>query len=213
MLNARKTTRITPYATSPTVVPPRRAVQVSPLPARSLAPKPSTQFPQRFEKITVEQVGAEKHHYLTEDGRKILDVSGGAAVSCFGPGCNDRIADAIFKAYKHFGGYSCSFSFTNSFTQAFIDALVQSAGGYMEAALLYGSGESLSGRANVYFLILLKALTLSRPQQNYSSSTTQKTINHNGRFSLRASSPTTERHLQRFHGDLIGQEEIHSRMS
>ncbi|KAL5375836.1 hypothetical protein DPSP01_010941 [Paraphaeosphaeria sporulosa] len=140
MLNAKKATRVTPHVRSPTAVPPSRAVQASALPARSLSPKPSTQCPRSFRNLTVEQIGAEKHYYLTEDGRRILDASGGAAVSCFGPGPNDRIADAVNRAYRQFGGYSCSLSFTNGSTRAFVDALVESTGGHMEAALLYGSG-------------------------------------------------------------------------
>jgi hypothetical protein len=65
-------------------------------------------------------------------------------VSCFGPGYNERIADAVNKAHLKYGGYSCSASFTNRATQDFIDALVESTEGHMESALLYGSGESLS---------------------------------------------------------------------
>ncbi|KAL5396290.1 hypothetical protein PMIN06_006190 [Paraphaeosphaeria minitans] len=147
MLNARKTPRATPHARSPTAVPPSRAVQTNILTANSLSPKPSTQCPRSFRNITVEQVGAEKHYYLVEGGRRILDASGGAAVSCFGPGPNDRIADAVYRAYRQFGSYSCSLSFTNGSTTAFVDALVETAGGYMEAALLYGSGSDATEAA------------------------------------------------------------------
>jgi acetylornithine/succinyldiaminopimelate/putrescine aminotransferase len=144
MINARRSTRIVAQVTSPTAVPVSRAHQGSTSSASSLTPKSSTEFPRSWEKCTVAQVGAEGHYYLVEDGRRILDVSGGAAVSCFGPGYNERIADAVNKAHLKYGGYSCSASFTNRATQDFIDALVESTEGHMESALLYGSGESLS---------------------------------------------------------------------
>lgn len=74
-------------------------------------------------------------------------------MSCFGPGPNKRIGDAIQRTYEQYGGYSCLLSFNNGPTRAFIDALVESAGDdVMEAALLYGSGESVSGLANFHLL-------------------------------------------------------------
>jgi adenosylmethionine-8-amino-7-oxononanoate aminotransferase len=145
MTSARRSTRVLPHVASPIAVPVNRVHQGSTSSASSLTPRSSTEFPRSWEKRTVEQVGAEGHYYLIDDGRKILDVSGGAAVSCFGPGYNERIADAMNKAFVRFGGYSCSSSFTNRATQNFIDALVESTEGHMESALLYGSGESLSG--------------------------------------------------------------------
>lgn len=142
MLNTRKTTRITAHTASPIPIAENWVPQATTLSGQSVGRNPD-QFPRSFQKLTVEEEGAAGHDYLVEGGRKILDVSGGAAVSILGPGPNERIWDAISKAYARYGGYSCAYSFTNGPTRDFIDALLRTTGGHMETAILYLSGQYL----------------------------------------------------------------------
>lgn len=89
--------------------------------------------------------------YLTlENGQKILDATGGAAVSAIGHG-NKRVKNAIVAqfdevAYAH-PGY-----FQNKASLHLAEFLVQSTGGEMSRACLVGSG-TLSSELN-HFLNL-----------------------------------------------------------
>ncbi|PHH91783.1 hypothetical protein CDD83_10351 [Cordyceps sp. RAO-2017] len=79
-------------------------------------------------------------HLTLEDGRKILDSTGGAAVSSIGHG-NERVRAAIVKQLDAFT-YAHPGYFQNRVSHDLADILVQSTGGRLARACLLGSGMS-----------------------------------------------------------------------
>lgn len=81
-----------------------------------------------------------KGKYLyTKDGRKILDASGGAAVSCLGHG-NTRITKKIYGVGKLGISYASSTFFSNDISESLCKELILSTNGAMRMAYLTGSG-------------------------------------------------------------------------
>lgn len=81
---------------------------------------------------------AEGLYFTLEDGQKVLDATGGAAVSAIGHG-NKTVRDAILRqldavTYAHPGFFS------NSPARELADWLVSSTGGQMSRACILGSG-------------------------------------------------------------------------
>lgn len=77
-------------------------------------------------------------YFTLEDGQKVLDATGGAAVSAIGHG-NKTVRDAIVRqldavTYAH-PGY-----FSNSPARELADLLVKSTGGLLSRACILGSG-------------------------------------------------------------------------
>lgn len=89
-----------------------------------------------------------------EDGREIIDASGGAAVACLGHG-NRRVADAI-AAQAHRIGYAHTGFFTSEPAEALADLLLGAEPGGLSHAFFVSSGseamESALKLARQYFL-------------------------------------------------------------
>ncbi|KAJ2996149.1 hypothetical protein NUW58_g1063 [Xylaria curta] len=93
--------------------------------------------------------------YITlEDGREVLDATGGAAVSAIGHG-NQRVNAAIIKQLSKFT-YAHPGYFQNRVSHQLADILVESTGGKLARACLIGSGseavETAMKLARQYFL-------------------------------------------------------------
>ena len=79
--------------------------------------------------------------YLTlSDGRKVIDATGGAAVSCIGHG-DERVAKAIAAQVTRID-YIHSMFFSCSPTEELARALIDSTGGKMARAFIINSGPS-----------------------------------------------------------------------
>ncbi|KAI5921679.1 exocyst complex protein exo70 [Camillea tinctor] len=94
-------------------------------------------------------------HYLTlEDGRKIFDASGGAAVACIGHG-DARVHEAIVQQLSKVSYCSTSF-YTTGVCEQLCQELVDSTHGAMKRAYIVGSGseamEAAMKLSRQYFL-------------------------------------------------------------
>ncbi|KAI0600940.1 exocyst complex protein exo70 [Biscogniauxia sp. FL1348] len=94
------------------------------------------------------------HYLLLEDGRKIFDASGGAAVACIGHG-NIRVQEAIMKQLAKVSYCSTSF-YTTDVCEELCQELVDSTHGAMKRAYIVGSGseamEAAMKLSRQYFL-------------------------------------------------------------
>lgn len=89
--------------------------------------------------------GRGKYLY-TKDGRKILDASGGAAVSCLGHG-NSRIVKEIYGVGKLGLSYASTTFFSNDISESLCKKLILSTNGAMRMAYLTGSGSEANESA------------------------------------------------------------------
>lgn len=88
-----------------------------------------------------ERVVSAKGNYLTlENGRKIFDATGGAAVACIGHG-NESVKAAVTKQMDQVS-YCHSLFFSSSGAENLARALIDSTGGVMAKAFIVSSGES-----------------------------------------------------------------------
>jgi adenosylmethionine-8-amino-7-oxononanoate aminotransferase len=83
-------------------------------------------------------VGSEGNYVTLEDGRRILDASGGAAVVCIGHG-NTRVHDAIAAQLKQVSYCSTTF-YTTDVCEKLCEELVDSTHGVMKRAYIVNSG-------------------------------------------------------------------------
>ncbi|KAI1264251.1 pyridoxal phosphate-dependent transferase [Xylariaceae sp. FL1019] len=87
-----------------------------------------------FPRIT----GGDGNYIVLEDGRRIFDASGGAAVACIGHG-DSRVHDAIVNQLKKIS-YCSSLFYTTDVCERLCRELVDSAGGSMKRAYIVNSG-------------------------------------------------------------------------
>lgn len=83
-------------------------------------------------------VGSEGNYVVLEDGRRIFDASGGAAVACIGHG-NTRVHDAIVAQLKQISYCSTTF-YTTDVCERLCRELVDSTHGIMKRAYIVNSG-------------------------------------------------------------------------
>ncbi|KAI8949057.1 pyridoxal phosphate-dependent transferase [Xylaria longipes] len=83
-------------------------------------------------------VGSEGNYVILEDGRRIFDASGGAAVACIGHG-NTRVHDAIAAQLKQVS-YCSTIFYTTDVCEALCRELVDSTHGIMKRAYIVNSG-------------------------------------------------------------------------
>lgn len=84
-------------------------------------------------------VSASGLYMTTEDGRCILDASGGPAVACIGHG-NEDVKIAICRQMDRFS-YCHGLSYANDAAERLAKAVVDSTGGAMSKATIMGSGK------------------------------------------------------------------------
>lgn len=84
-------------------------------------------------------VGASGHFMLILDGRQIYDASGGAAVSCLGPGPNERIIRAVYEQMLQ-GAYINPSTMEYPVIKSCAERLVATTNGEMVSARFYSSG-------------------------------------------------------------------------
>lgn len=83
-----------------------------------------------------------KGNFLTlEDGRKIFDATGGAAVACIGHG-NESVKAAVARQMDQVS-YCHSLFFSSSGAENLAKALIESTKGVMSKAFIVSSGEYL----------------------------------------------------------------------
>ncbi|KAI1827986.1 exocyst complex protein exo70 [Xylaria intraflava] len=99
-------------------------------------------------------VGGEGNYVVLEDGRRILDASGGAAVACIGHG-DTRVHDAIAAQLKQIS-YCSSIFYTTDVSEQLCRELVDSTHGVMKRAYIVNSGseamEAAMKLARQYYL-------------------------------------------------------------
>ncbi|KAI1203826.1 exocyst complex protein exo70 [Nemania serpens] len=99
-------------------------------------------------------VGSEGNYVVLEDGRRIFDASGGAAVACIGHG-NTRVHDAIVAQLKQISYCSTTF-YTTDVCERLCRELVDSTHGIMKRAYIVNSGseamEAAMKLARQYYL-------------------------------------------------------------
>ncbi|KAI0144301.1 exocyst complex protein exo70 [Xylariaceae sp. FL1272] len=98
--------------------------------------------------------GGDGNYVVLEDGRRIFDASGGAAVACIGHG-DSRVHDAIANQLKKIS-YCSTIFYTTDVCEKLCRELVDSAGGSMKRAYIVNSGseamEAAMKLARQYFL-------------------------------------------------------------
>jgi adenosylmethionine-8-amino-7-oxononanoate aminotransferase len=80
----------------------------------------------------------EGNYLVLEDGRKIFDASGGAAVGCLGWG-NERVARAVMRQMLAIP-YCATTFYTTKAQEELCRFLVDSTNGYMSRAYIVNSG-------------------------------------------------------------------------
>lgn len=83
-------------------------------------------------------VGGEGNYIVLEDGRRIFDASGGAAVACIGHG-DSRVHDAIMAQLKQIS-YCATIFYTTDVCERLCQELVDSTHGVMKRAYIVNSG-------------------------------------------------------------------------
>lgn len=83
-------------------------------------------------------VAGEGNYVILEDGRRIFDASGGAAVACIGHG-DTRVHDAIATQLKQIS-YCSTIFYTTEVCEKLCRALVDSTNGVMKRAYIVNSG-------------------------------------------------------------------------
>ena len=99
-------------------------------------------------------VRGEGSYLVLDDGRRILDASGGAAVACIGHG-DGRVADAAMAQMRSVA-YCATIFYTNTACEQLCRYLVDSTGGHMARAYIVSSGseamEAAMKLARQYYL-------------------------------------------------------------
>ncbi|KAI0972605.1 exocyst complex protein exo70 [Xylaria arbuscula] len=99
-------------------------------------------------------IGGEGNYVILEDGRRIFDASGGAAVACIGHG-NSRVHDAIVAQLKQIS-YCSTIFYTTDVYEKLCQELVASTHGKMKRAYMVNSGseamETAMKLARQYYL-------------------------------------------------------------
>ncbi|KAF2642141.1 aminotransferase-like protein [Massarina eburnea CBS 473.64] len=101
--------------------------------------KKNALLPRSFRATPIAISHGEGHELVTKDGRRLFDISCGAAVTCFGPGRVDRIWNAANRQ-RDLLAYHCSAYCEADIAIEYANALVASTNGTMEWAICYGSG-------------------------------------------------------------------------
>jgi adenosylmethionine-8-amino-7-oxononanoate aminotransferase len=99
-------------------------------------------LPRSFREETLTIVRAVGMYLVTNDGRKILDASSGAAVSSLGPEPNPRVEEAIARQRQNIS-YICSYSGVSEITPEYARALIATTYGHFKYVGFYGSGRLL----------------------------------------------------------------------
>ena len=103
-------------------------------------------------------VGGSHHTYVLQDGKKIDDFSGGAAVACLGR-VQELVTKVVCKQMKLGLSYVPSLAFDTVATLDLAEFLIASTNGHMSKAIFYCSGNSTSnpwGHGKLTFLQALK---------------------------------------------------------
>ncbi|KAI2635998.1 exocyst complex protein exo70 [Xylaria nigripes] len=99
-------------------------------------------------------VGGDGNYLILEDGRRVFDASGGAAVSCIGHG-DTRVREAIVAQLNRIA-YCATIFYTTDVSEKLCQELVQSTHGVMRRAYLVNSGseamEAAMKLARQYYL-------------------------------------------------------------
>ena len=99
-------------------------------------------------------VRGEGSYLILDDGRRILDASGGAAVACIGHG-DARVAEAAMAQMKSIA-YCATIFYTSTACEQLCRLLIDSTGGHMARAYIVSSGseamEAAMKLARQYFL-------------------------------------------------------------
>ncbi|EJT77805.1 aminotransferase [Gaeumannomyces tritici R3-111a-1] len=97
---------------------------------------------------------AKGQYLILDDGRKILDASGGAAVTCLGH-CDDRVNQAMIKQLNEVA-YCATIFYTTTPFEELCQVLIDSTNGHMARAYIVNSGseamEAAMKMARQYFL-------------------------------------------------------------
>jgi adenosylmethionine-8-amino-7-oxononanoate aminotransferase len=83
-------------------------------------------------------VRGEGSHLILEDGRRIFDASGGAAVACLGHS-ESRVIEAVQKQMKEIS-YCATIFYTTGICERLCQELVESTHGHMSRAYIVNSG-------------------------------------------------------------------------
>jgi len=86
-------------------------------------------------------VGGKGNYLFTQDGRKVMDSTGGAAVSCLGYG-NERVNNAVYHQMKTGISYLASGYWSCEVVEDLCKELIDGTDGKMERVYLTGSGLS-----------------------------------------------------------------------
>lgn len=86
-------------------------------------------------------ISAQGNYLTLEDGRKIFDATGGAAVACIGHG-NESVKAAVARQMDQVS-YCHPLFFSSSGAENLANALIESTGGVMSKAFIVSSGEYL----------------------------------------------------------------------
>ncbi|KAH8727367.1 pyridoxal phosphate-dependent transferase [Phaeosphaeriaceae sp. PMI808] len=89
---------------------------------------------------------AKGHYLITQDGREIFDASGGAGVSCLGPGPNESIEQSI-QVQRNKVTYLNHQCFTTPVAEALSQRLVAEPTGAFSKAVLLSSGSAVTEAA------------------------------------------------------------------
>lgn len=120
-----------------------------------------------FPRIT----GGEGNYVILEDGRRIFDASGGAAVACIGHG-NTRVHDAILTQLKEISYCSTTF-YTTEACERLCQELVDSTHGVMKRAYIVNSGKYANAHCR---RVLLMGVSKNRFGGNGSCDEACKTV-------------------------------------
>ena len=82
---------------------------------------------------------AKGQYLILDDGRRILDAVGGAAVTCLGH-CDDRVIQAVMKQMNEVA-YCATIYFTTTSFEELCQVLIDSTNGHMARAYIVNSGE------------------------------------------------------------------------
>jgi 4-aminobutyrate aminotransferase-like enzyme len=110
----------------------------------------------------------EGNYLILEDGRRIFDGSGGAAVACIGHG-DQRVLDAEFRQMREVS-YCATIFYTTKVFEKLCNDLVNSTHGHMGRAYIVNSGMSFS------MALILRQVNMARIGGHGGSSETSQTI-------------------------------------
>lgn len=116
--------------------------------ARPGRPQKSAVLHRKLDHAFLHVVRAQGQHLILDDGRKIFDAVGGAAVSCLGHG-DERVIKKAMEQMKDVA-YCATIYYTTKACEELCRVLVDSTNGKMARAYIVNSGKSEAGQESVF---------------------------------------------------------------